>query len=60
MYGFKGEELLGVKGYLYRHGNYQLVPVSSWWEWRPECIWSHRLILIIVGSCVVRHIDHMS
>ena len=30
MYGFKGEEeLLGVKGYLYRHGNYQLVPVSS-------------------------------
>ena len=34
MYGFKGgEELLGVKGYLYRHGNYQLVPVSNWWEW---------------------------
>ena len=33
-YCFKGEEeLLGVKGYLYRHGNYQLVPVSSWWEW---------------------------
>ena len=44
-YGFKGEEeLLGVKGYLYRHGNYQLVPVSSWWEWQPECIWSHCLI----------------
>ena len=33
-YGFKREEeLLGVKGYLYRHGNYQLVPVSSWREW---------------------------
>ena len=39
MYGFKGgEELLGVKGYFYRHGNYQLVPVSSWQEWQPECI----------------------
>ena len=24
--------------------NYQLVPVSSWWEWQPECIWSHCLI----------------
>ena len=30
MYGFKGgEELLGVKGYLYRHSKYQLVPVSN-------------------------------
>ena len=30
MYGFKGgEELLGVKGYLYRHGKYQLVLVSE-------------------------------
>ena len=47
MYGFKGEEeLLGVKGYLYRHGNYQLVPVSNWWEWQPECIWSHCLTFI--------------
>ena len=45
MYGFKGEEeLLGVKGYLYRHGNYQLVPVSSWQEWQPGCIWLHCLI----------------
>ena len=45
MYGFKGgEELLSMKGYLYRHGNYQLVPVSSWWEWQPECIWSCCLI----------------
>ena len=34
MYGFKGgEELLGVKGYLYGYGNYQLVPVSNWWKW---------------------------
>ena len=34
MYGFKGgEELQSMKGYLYRHGNYQLVPVSSWQEW---------------------------
>ena len=34
MYGFKGgEELLGVKNYLYGHGKYQLVPVSNWWEW---------------------------
>ena len=34
MYGFKGrEELLGMKGYLYRHGNYQLVPVSSKSMW---------------------------
>ena len=32
MYGFKGgEELLGVKSYLYGHGKYQLVPVSNWW-----------------------------
>ena len=31
MYGFKGGELLGVKGYLYGHGKYQLVPVSNWW-----------------------------
>ena len=31
MYGFKGgEELLGVKSYLYGHGKYQLVPVSNW------------------------------
>ena len=29
MYGFKGEELLGVKGYLYRHRKYQLIPVSE-------------------------------
>ena len=29
MYGFQGgEELLGVKGYLYGHGKYQLVPVN--------------------------------
>ena len=28
-----GEELLGVKNYLYGHGKYQLVPVSNWWEW---------------------------
>ena len=34
MYGFKGgEELLSVKGYLHRHGKYQLVPVSSLREW---------------------------
>ena len=33
MYGFqrRGEELLGVKNYLYGHGKYQLVPVSNWW-----------------------------
>ena len=30
LYGFKGgEELLGVKSYLYRHGKYQLVLVSN-------------------------------
>ena len=30
MYGFKGgEELLGVKVYLYRHGKYQLILVSE-------------------------------
>ena len=30
MYGFKGgEELLGVKSYLYGHRKYQLVPVSN-------------------------------
>ena len=30
MYGFKGgEELLGVKSYLYGHSKYQLVPVSN-------------------------------
>ena len=30
MYGFKGgEELLGVKSYLYRHSKYQLIPVSD-------------------------------
>ena len=30
MYGFKGgEELLGVKSYLYGHGKYQLIHVSN-------------------------------
>ena len=62
MYGFKGgEELLGVKNYLYGHGKYQLVPVSNWWgngdQDAPGCT---ALFLITVGSRVVHCVDYLS
>ena len=59
MYGFEGgEELLGVKKYLYQHGKYQLVAVSSW-NWSPRggvrhlgCIRSHGFdfVMFLVGT----------
>ena len=59
MYGFKGgEELLGVKGYLYRHGNYQLVPVIGG-NGDQSASGHVALFLIIAGSCVVCYINHL-
>ena len=59
IYGFKGgEELLGVKGYLYRHGNYQLVPVIGG-NGNQSASGYVALLLIIVGSHMVHRIDHL-
>ena len=67
MYGFKGgEELLGVKGYLYGHGKYQLVLMSIFssiflygLERSVEQLvvnWSHCYIfMFVIWSCCFMH-----
>ena len=50
-----------MKSYLYRHGKYQLVPVSNWWGivTRMHLVML-LLFLIIVSSHVVCCVDYLS